>query len=82
MTNVVDAPVCARKGCKNLGTVYMNINFINKIGIFCEICSIELLRQDLAVKLDSSTNTRSVRKEKGDSNYSPFRNLSFQKYQR
>ncbi len=78
MTNIIDPMVCAGKGCKNLGTVYMAINYINKTGIFCEVCSTELLRQELAVKLDCKINKKIVHEENRDPNHPSFQNPSFQ----
>jgi hypothetical protein len=73
MTNIIDPAICAGKGCENLGTIFMTINYINKTGIFCEACSTELLRQELAVKLDSKENKKLVHDENDDPNYTSFR---------
>lgn len=78
MTNIIDPAICAGKGCENLGTIFMAINYINKTGIFCEACSTELLRQELAVKLDSKENKKLVHDENDDPNYTSFQNLGYQ----
>lgn len=39
---------CACKGCKNNGTIALRIQYIRKIGYFCDICAHDLLQSGLA----------------------------------
>jgi hypothetical protein len=40
---------CAGKGCEKTGTRILKIRFLNKAGIFCDMCANGLLADDLAV---------------------------------
>ena len=42
--------VCAGNGCKNVGTTLLKIRYINKEGYFCDSCTQDLWRLELAVK--------------------------------
>lgn len=42
-----NAKECAGKGCKRTGTRILKIRFLNKAGIFCDLCANGLLA-DLA----------------------------------
>jgi len=41
---------CAGKGCKNFGTTLLKIRYINKEGYFCNLCTQDLCRLELATK--------------------------------
>jgi hypothetical protein len=43
-------PKCMGIGCKNLGRIFLKIEFINKVGHFCDTCAEDLLDEKLAVK--------------------------------
>jgi hypothetical protein len=40
---------CAGKGCERMGTRILKVRFLNKVGIFCDLCANGLLAEDLAV---------------------------------
>jgi hypothetical protein len=44
-----NAKKCAGKGCERLGTRILKLRFLNKTGIFCDVCANSLLAEDLAV---------------------------------
>jgi hypothetical protein len=43
---------CCAKGCTKLGRLLLKINYINKIGYFCDSCAQDLLQQALAVETE------------------------------
>jgi hypothetical protein len=38
---------CASRGCNKQGMHYLRVPFLNKVGCFCEMCRINLLRDNL-----------------------------------
>ena len=40
---------CSGKGCRNVPTTLLKINYINKDGYFCDSC--DLLHEELATKI-------------------------------
>jgi hypothetical protein len=40
---------CAGRDCERIGTRILKVRFLNKVGIFCELCANRLLAEDLAV---------------------------------
>jgi hypothetical protein len=40
---------CAGKGCERTGTRILKLRFLNKAGIFCDLCANGLLAEDLVV---------------------------------
>jgi predicted SprT family Zn-dependent metalloprotease len=42
---------CSGKGCQNAPTTLLKINYINKVGYFCDSCTHDLLHGELAVKI-------------------------------
>ena len=40
---------CAGRDCERTGTRILRIRFLNKVGIFCEMCANGLLAEDLVV---------------------------------
>jgi hypothetical protein len=47
--------VCACKNCNNVPTTILKIKYIQKIGLFCDSCTKDLLDQELAIKADEFT---------------------------
>jgi len=41
---------CVGRGCQNEGKIILTIQYLKKVGYFCESCSEDLLRLRLAVK--------------------------------
>jgi hypothetical protein len=46
---------CAGKGCERTGTRILKLRFLNKAGIFCDLCANGLLAGDLAVTEEGLT---------------------------
>jgi len=42
---------CSGKGCRNTPTTLLKINYINKVGYFCDSCTRDLLHEELAIKI-------------------------------
>ena len=42
---------CSGKGCRNAPTTLLKINYINKVGYFCDSCTCDLLHEELAIKI-------------------------------
>ncbi len=42
---------CFGKGCRNAPTTLLKINYINKVGYFCDSCTLDLLHEELATKI-------------------------------
>ena len=42
---------CSGKGCRNAPTTHLKINYINKVGYFCDSCTRDLLHEELAIKI-------------------------------
>jgi hypothetical protein len=42
---------CCGRGCLNAATNLLKINYINKTGYFCDCCSGDLLKHQLATKI-------------------------------
>lgn len=40
--------VCACRNCPNDATIYLKISFVNKTGIFCKSCAVDLKDQGIA----------------------------------
>jgi hypothetical protein len=41
--------LCAGKSCDNFAKVWLKINYIDKIGGFCESCAGDLVHDELAI---------------------------------
>jgi hypothetical protein len=41
---------CMGKGCRKLGRTFLKINYVNKVGYFCETCAEDLISEELAVE--------------------------------
>ena len=47
---------CLGKGCKRFAEIFLKINYLNKIGCFCDKCAEDLLNEGLAVRVGNLTN--------------------------
>ena len=47
---------CAGKDCKRIGTRILRVRFLNKTGIFCEVCAEDLLAADLASTVEDASD--------------------------
>lgn len=43
---------CVGRDCERIGTRILKLRFLNKTGIFCEVCAEDLLAADLASKVE------------------------------
>ena len=50
--------ICAGRNCKRIGTRILKVRFLNKTGIFCEVCAEEILTADLARVEDANEAVR------------------------
>jgi hypothetical protein len=46
---------CAGRDCERIGTRILKVRFLNKAGIFCDLCANGLLAEDLAVKVEDDS---------------------------
>ena len=49
--NIQEYKECAGRGCRNHPIHNLKIRYINKTGYFCQRCTDDLLRSELAVKI-------------------------------
>ena len=48
---------CAGRDCKKIGTTMLKVRFLNKTGIFCEVCAEDLLAAGLASQVEDANET-------------------------
>jgi hypothetical protein len=60
-SNSIDAPreykdICAGIGCRNIPSVCLMIKYVKKSGWFCDDCAQDLLRLELAERLEGKSS--------------------------
>ena len=45
---------CAGKDCRNFGIILLQINYIKRKGVYCDVCAADLLQKGLATELENS----------------------------
>jgi hypothetical protein len=47
--------ICAGIGCRNIPTVGLRIRYVNKTGWFCKQCADDLVRMEIAERLEGKS---------------------------
>ena len=59
---------CAGKDCRNFGIILLQINYIKRKGVYCDVCAADLLQKGLATELENSD----VNGPSGERHTTPF----------
>jgi hypothetical protein len=46
---------CAGKGCNRSGRTVLKVRYLNKIGLFCDCCTKDLVAADLAIRMEEDS---------------------------